>query len=115
VAILRRSLRRPRTWLLVLATVMLLGVLDSFRQPSDQVTARLYVGLVRLYQGVGRPMLRDIVQCRYHPSCSDYSAEAVQTHGIRRGLVLTLRRIGSCTAAVPPGTHDPVPPAGAAE
>lgn len=109
MAALRSVLMKPRTWLLVLAGLLLLALLDSFRRPADQLTGRLYVGLVRLYQAHGRPLLPDGVQCRYHPSCSDYSLEAVQVHGIRRGVVLTSRRVLSCTSAVEPGTLDPVP------
>jgi hypothetical protein len=109
MAALGRALRRPRTWLLLAAGLVLLGVLDSYRAPSQQITGWLWVGLVRIYQGVGRPLLAGRVQCRYCPSCSDYSIEAVQTHGIRRGLTLTFRRIGSCTSSVPPETFDPVP------
>jgi putative membrane protein insertion efficiency factor len=60
---------------------------------------------------VGRPLLKDRVRCRYQPTCSDYSVEAVEKHGIRRGLVLTVRRINSCQTSVPMGTHDPVPAA----
>jgi putative membrane protein insertion efficiency factor len=108
---LRQALKRPRNWLIFWGAVLLLAAADSFRAPSNQVTAKLWVRFVRLYQSVGRPLIRDHVQCRYHPTCSEYSVEAVETHGIRRGLVLTVTRIASCTPAVEPGTHDPVPPA----
>ncbi|MBE3096418.1 MAG: membrane protein insertion efficiency factor YidD [Planctomycetes bacterium] len=49
------------------------------------------------------------VQCRYRPTCSEYSIEAVGRFGIRRGLVLTARRVMSCRPPVPRGTFDPVP------
>jgi putative membrane protein insertion efficiency factor len=106
----RQFLHKPRPWLLLCGTLLLLCVADSFRAPSDQVTARVWVGFVRLYQGIGRPLIKDVVRCRYHPSCSDYSIEAVETHGIRRGLVLTVKRLASCTPDVPFGTENPVPP-----
>lgn len=46
--------------------------------------------------------------CRFHPSCADYSAEAIRAHGARRGAWLTLRRLSRCR---PFGGHgfDPVP------
>ncbi|MSQ96440.1 MAG: membrane protein insertion efficiency factor YidD [Gemmataceae bacterium] len=59
----------------------------------------------------GRPLLKGKVQCRFEPSCSEYSLQAVEIHGIRRGLVLTYCRLLSCTHDVPLGVHDPVPPA----
>jgi putative membrane protein insertion efficiency factor len=34
--------------------------------------------------------------CRYHPSCSAYALEAVDTHGALRGSVLAVKRIGRC-------------------
>ncbi|MBI2477276.1 MAG: membrane protein insertion efficiency factor YidD, partial [Planctomycetia bacterium] len=64
---------------------------------------------MRTYQTWGRPLLTGHVQCRYRPSCSEYSIEAVQTHGIRHGLVLTWKRVSSCQTTVPHGTYDPVP------
>ena len=86
------------------------ALLDSYRQPADQYTAAAYVAAVRVYQTYGRPIVKPFCTCRYVPSCSEYSAEAVQTHGIRCGLWLTARRIASCNGSVPLGTPDPVPP-----
>ena len=107
---LRRRLKNPRTWLVVMAAVFL-AVFDSYSAPEDQVTGWGYVKLVRLYQWGGRPLLKGRVQCRYCPSCSEYSIEAVQTHGIRHGSVLTWKRLSSCQSFVPLGTTDTVPPA----
>jgi putative component of membrane protein insertase Oxa1/YidC/SpoIIIJ protein YidD len=106
----QRPLKRPRTWLLFYGALAGLAVLDSFRSPPAQVTGWAYVCAVRAYQVVGRPVLRGRVQCRYCPSCSDYSIGAVRAHGIRRGLVLTWNRVSSCQNSVPLGTPDPVPP-----
>lgn len=103
-------LKRPQIWLTVFAALTVLTVADTFRSPSDQITGRLYVDAVRVYQAIGRPLLRGHVRCRYKPSCSEYSIQAVQTHGIRKGLVLTRERLASCQTEVPLGTPDPVPP-----
>jgi putative membrane protein insertion efficiency factor len=106
---LRKRLTHPATYLAGVAVVLALATLDSCRSPGLQLTGRVYVSLVQTYQRFGRPMLKGHVQCRFHPSCSDYSIEAVQRYGIRHGLVLTFSRIQSCTSNVPLGTADPVP------
>jgi uncharacterized protein len=106
---LRQSLKRPQFWLATLLLAALAVLLDGCRSPADQLAARVYVGLVHGYQSVVRPRLAGHVQCRFRPSCSEYSVEAVQTHGIWRGLTLTAARVRHCTNEVPPGTNDPVP------
>jgi uncharacterized protein len=106
---LRKRLKRPETYLAVLLLVAALAAIDSYRRPSAQVTARLYIAGVQLYQAVGRPLLKGHIRCRYRPTCSEYSIEAVSKHGIKRGPLLTVKRIDSCRTNVPMGTLDPVP------
>lgn len=109
VSALRKRLKRPETYLFGLFLVFALVLLDTARSPENQITARGYIAGVHLYQKVGRPLLAGRVVCRYRPTCSDYSIQAVGVHGIWRGTKLTIARIHSCTGAVPAGTHDPVP------
>ena len=68
--------------------LLVLAGADTFRRPDRQVTARLYVGAVRSYQHYGRSLLSGFVACRYKPTCSAYSIQAVEKYGIQRGLVL---------------------------
>jgi putative membrane protein insertion efficiency factor len=69
--------------------------------------------LVRLYQLVLSPaknvLLGPAGYCRFEPSCSQYAAEALKTHGALNGSWLAAKRICRCH---PWGAHgaDPVPP-----
>tara|TARA_B100000029_G_C17431619_1_gene908091 strand:+ start:319 stop:504 length:186 start_codon:yes stop_codon:yes gene_type:complete len=46
--------------------------------------------------------------CRFWPSCSTYAIEAVEKHGVARGLFLGVRRVGRCHPWHPGGV-DMVP------
>ncbi len=70
--------------------------------------------LIRAYQWTISPVLSFLAGptggCRFHPTCSHYFLEAVETHGVLRGGWLGLRRLGRCHPWGGQG-HDPVPPA----
>src|SRR5262245_26559350 len=106
---LRQRLKRPETFLALFLVILVLAGLDSFRQPDRQLTAHLYIAAVHAYQHHGRDLLTGLIACRYNPTCSVYSIQAVERYGIRWGLVLSLRRLVSCRSSVAFGTFDPVP------
>lgn len=62
--------------------------------------------LIRAYQVAISPMLGS--RCRFFPSCSEYSTEALRRHGPFKGIWLTVSRIGRCHPWNP-GGYDPVP------
>ena len=71
------------------------------------LAARPLILLVRCYQAVLGPVLGG--QCRYAPTCSEYSLEALRTHGAIRGGWLTIKRICRCHPWGGSG-YDPIPP-----
>jgi len=93
----------------ILVVIVGLILLDSFQSPADQVTAKICICGIRLYQKVSRPSLSRYIRCRYRPSCSEYSIIALQRHGIGKGLLLSVKRIASCRKTVHMGTIDNVP------
>ena len=62
--------------------------------------------LIKIYQKVVSPWTP--ASCRYNPTCSSYSIDAFQKHGLWKGLFLTVKRIGSCHPWGGSG-YDPVP------
>lgn len=62
--------------------------------------------LVRAYQLVIGPFFGH--HCRFEPTCSHYSLQALKSHGVIRGLWLSLRRLLKCHP-FHPGGFDPVP------
>jgi len=72
------------------------------------VVAKLLIGLIRFYQLAISPWTPS--SCRYQPTCSSYTKEAIEVHGALRGSWLGLRRLLRCHPWGGFG-YDPVPPA----
>lgn len=66
----------------------------------------ILIVLIRCYQWTVSPLLGP--RCRFYPSCSHYAVEALQRHGLLRGVWLTVRRLSRCHPWHPGGV-DPVP------
>lgn len=74
--------------------------------PPPSLAARALLRLLRGYQLLLSPWLGG--QCRFQPSCSQYSMEAVRRHGALKGTGLSLRRLLRCHPWCA-GGDDPVP------
>ena len=70
------------------------------------VLARMLIAMVVAYRRYVSPVLP--ARCRFYPSCSAYSLEALQKHGAIRGTGLTVWRLLRCHP-FHPGGYDPVP------
>lgn len=71
-----------------------------------QILSFPFIILIKLYQWIISPWLGQ--KCRYTPTCSHYTVEALKKYGPVKGLWLTIRRVSKCH---PWGGHgyDPVP------
>jgi hypothetical protein len=67
---------------------------------------RLAVRVIRIYQKLVSPQLG--ANCRYSPTCSAYTAEAISKFGVVKGVWLGMRRVGRCHP-LREGGYDPVP------
>ncbi|MBL8230624.1 MAG: membrane protein insertion efficiency factor YidD [Bryobacterales bacterium] len=65
----------------------------------------LLIALLRCYKRWLSPMLPQA--CRFHPTCSEYTMQAVEKHGALKGLMLGARRVARCHP-FQEGGYDPV-------
>jgi hypothetical protein len=68
--------------------------------------ARVLMATLRGYRRFVSPLLPPA--CRFEPTCSEYTLEAVRRHGAARGAWLGVRRLARCHPWHP-GGYDPVP------
>jgi hypothetical protein len=74
---------------------------------SAEMLARGLLLLIRVYWWTLSPLIGSV--CRFHPSCSRYTATCIERFGALRGSWLGARRIARCHP-FHPGGYDPPPP-----
>tara|TARA_Y100000996_G_C22512759_1_gene639123 strand:- start:1112 stop:1333 length:222 start_codon:yes stop_codon:yes gene_type:complete len=67
---------------------------------------KIIIFIIKAYQITLSPLLGS--NCRFQPTCSQYMIEAINQHGVLKGLRLGLRRISKCHPLGSKG-YDPVP------
>ena len=79
---------------------------DRRQRERVSLAARPLIFAVRMYQAMLGPLFGG--HCRFMPTCSEYSVEALRRHGALVGSWLTLRRLVRCHP-LGGGGIDPVP------
>lgn len=62
---------------------------------------------IRFYQRRISPLFPP--KCRFYPTCSQYALQAIEIHGVFKGMLLAIGRLMRCNIFFPGGV-DPVPP-----
>mgnify|MGYP005774431571 FL=1 len=69
---------------------------------------KILIWLIKGYQKCISPGLRYMgVQCKYYPSCSEYTKQAIEKHGCIKGIFLGIKRILKCNP-FSKGGYDPL-------
>jgi len=55
---------------------------------------KVFTLLLVAYKRLISPLLPSA--CRFYPTCSEYMREAIEVHGVARGIWMGLRRLGRC-------------------
>ncbi len=66
----------------------------------------LVIFLIHIYRTIFSSLFSPC--CRFTPSCSSYAQESIRRFGIKKGFVLTIKRVLKCHP-FHPGGYDPVP------
>ncbi|MBQ8057408.1 MAG: membrane protein insertion efficiency factor YidD [Ruminococcus sp.] len=69
---------------------------------------KIFISIIRFYQRNISPLMGQ-GKCKYYPTCSQYTREAIEVHGAFKGLFMGIWRILRCNP-FSKGGYDPVPP-----
>ena len=67
--------------------------------------AKLLIYIIRLYQKVS--LSTGIRNCRFYPTCSQYTVQALEKYGLIKGTYLGIKRVVKCNP-FNPGGYDPL-------
>lgn len=61
---------------------------------TECLATNLCLALIRFYRKFISPLKPQV--CRFYPSCSQYTYEALEKHGFPKGVVMGLKRLTRC-------------------
>ena len=59
-----------------------------------KIFTKLIIGIIKGYKFLISPLLGN--NCRYLPTCSEFSIDALREYGFFKGLLISIKRILSC-------------------
>ncbi|MBQ9298150.1 MAG: membrane protein insertion efficiency factor YidD [Clostridia bacterium] len=69
---------------------------------------KILIELINFYKKSISPWLEvNGIHCKYYPTCSQYSKEAIQKYGVLKGIILSIKRIIRCNP-FSKGGYDPL-------
>ncbi len=75
----------------------------------------LFLFFIKIYQytlsldhGIMGKILPYTRNCRFSPSCSQYSYDAINKYGVFKGMRFAINRLSRCNIKTEMGTYDPV-------
>ena len=69
---------------------------------------KIFILIIKIYKKTISPILSYMgVHCKYHPTCSEYTMQAIEKYGAIKGLFLGIKRILKCNP-FSKGGYDPL-------
>jgi putative membrane protein insertion efficiency factor len=69
---------------------------------------KIYQKTFSLDHGILGKTFPNMRYCKFNPTCSEYSFEAIKKYGSIKGTVMAVKRIARCNSKTQAGTYDPV-------
>lgn len=79
--------------------------MEDKKQMFKKIGKNIGIGLIRFYQRCVSPLFPP--SCRFYPTCSQYTLEAIKKYGLIKGGYLGIKRILRCHP-FNPGGYDPL-------
>lgn len=78
------------------------------QKTKNNFSISLGIKMIKIYQMCISPFIGGRAACRFTPTCSEYTRQAIEKYGLCRGTWMGLQRISRCRPGGGYG-YDPVP------
>ena len=69
-------------------------MISKIFKKAETYAVKFLLSFIKIYKLFLSPLLGN--NCRYHPTCSSYAIEALENHGLIKGLYLSIKRVSKC-------------------